>query len=105
MNKLKWKTIEAKDHCLEMAYTDKGTGIVTEGGIKPIWNHRVICKWDGCVDYSTYSNGYGYDHECNDNCQCCQDYIHICDLEKHIEEMQEILKKAKEHYGEDWGNL
>jgi len=97
-----WKTVKAEEYWLEIAAAVEGTGVLEDGKIAPIWDKRVVCKWDGCVDYRQFANGYSYDHKCGEDCNCCEVYIHICDLEEHIEVLKEVLAKARAHYGEDW---
>ncbi len=66
-------------------------------------NDKVLSfKWDGCVDMHTYCNGFTPDDEMtreqrSDNV----DYIHICELERHIAEMQEVLEIAKDILGQE----
>lgn len=83
-----------KDYWLELEGHEEGAGVINSGKLEPIWNIHVVCKWDGCVDYRSYSNGYGWDHECDDDCQCCEDYIHICDMDDFIDQMKQIKMQA-----------
>lgn len=56
-------------------------------------------KWDGCVNFYQGMNERLPEQIVNlDDMQ----YIHICDLEVHIKRLQEIHKKALEHFGQDW---
>lgn len=92
-----------QNHWLELEGWDEGCGVIEKNGsITPIYNVHVVCKWDGCVDYRSYSNGYGWDHKCDEDCEsgrgCCQDYIHICDLSDFIEELKEVRRQAKDFF-------
>ena len=104
---MKWKTIKEKttEFWLELKGDDGSRNIYGKKET-PIYPYHAICKFDGCVDLRTYANGYSYDHECKDGCQCCEDYIHICDLDQFIKDLQDLSKKAKEFYkgktGEDY---
>lgn len=61
-------------------------------------NTEVYIKWDGCIDFRQYSNGFSPDDpdskEKEDNC----DYIHICDINEMIEKLQGIKRVAEEHF-------
>ncbi|ALS22200.1 hypothetical protein [Paenibacillus naphthalenovorans] len=62
---------------------------------------EAYIKWDGCIDFRQYSNGYSPDSEHSkekaDNC----DYIHICDIDKMIEKLQAIKKVAEEYFSKE----
>ena len=97
-NILKDKTT---DHWLEIEGSDGGH-IAIQDGVKvkiPIMNYHAAVKFDGCVDLRQYSNGYGWNHECDDNCKCCEDYIHICDIDDMIDTLQKIKEEAIKHFG------
>lgn len=52
----------------------------------------VRAKWDGCCDIKKYS-----DEVTKDNI----DYIHICELQEFINNLQEVVNLAKENFSED----
>src|SRR3990167_10257161 len=100
--KTKWEIIKekSKDHWLEVK-GDDGSRVFENSRDrtgKPIYPSSAVCKWDGCVDYRSYANGKGYGHECNDKCDCYEDYIHICDIDSFIEELQELKKVAVKYF-------
>ena len=64
-------------------------------------DERYSIRWDGCVHIEHWSNGDKYTNIDSPN----RDYLHICDLHEFIEELQELEKKAKEHFGEEWPDL
>jgi hypothetical protein len=99
---INWKILKAEDYWLEMVGNKNGC-VIYENGSKigrPMWTIHVVAKWDGCVDYRQYSNGYEYDHKCGDDCQCCEDYIHICDVDNFIDVLKSIKEQAVKNYGE-----
>ena len=63
-------------------------------------NKQELCiyntSFDGCVHIERYTNGTISE----DN----RDYIHICDLDKFIQELQEVKDKALKHFGSNWPN-
>lgn len=62
---------------------------------------RATVKWDGCVHLSHYFNGVDPDASpelVDEN----SDYLHICDLEAHIKQLQSLLESAKAHFGQGW---
>lgn len=68
------------------------------------WAHAAV-KWDGCIHYSMagqtpYSDEYGLHGSTKRDED--DEYIHICSLSRFIKKLQELEKKAKEHFGEDW---
>ena len=61
--------------------------------------YEAYVKWDGCVNfYQAYNNPLPEKIENLDDIG----YLHICDLEAHIKRLQDIHKKALEHFGQDW---
>ncbi len=95
-----------EDHWLEIEGTD-GATVLKDGKDIPIWNMRIVCKWDGCVLYHEYSNGYGWDHKCDDDCQvrgCVEQSIHICDIDDMIDTLQKAKKMAIEFFDNDSWN-
>lgn len=112
MGKFKWEVIKdkTKDYWLEIK-GDDGSRVVIgddEKNWEPIYPYHAVAKWDGCVMYSDYANGYGYDHKHDESCAngngCCEQTIHICDIDDFIEMLQKLKEKAKEHFGEKWPN-
>jgi hypothetical protein len=55
---------------------------------------EATLKWDGCVDYRKSWNGYKVD----DAPEGETNYIHICDLNEFIEQLQELKRMALEHF-------
>lgn len=55
-----------------------------------MWKASV--KWDGCIDFRTWSN----DDESD------MDYIHICSADEMIGIMEKLKEIAKKKFGEDW---
>lgn len=62
---------------------------------------RFTARWDGCCHLEIFYNGDTYDAATSEK---NRDYMHIYDLEQHIAQLQELLQKAKEHFGKDWPN-
>ena len=61
---------------------------------------RLDFKWDGCINLWKYYNGYTPDDnspEAQDN----MDYIHVCNLQEFINQLQEVLVIAKDILGEE----
>ena len=96
-----------QDHWLELEGQDEGCGTCVDGKLIPIWNVHVICKWDGCTIYNDYSNGYGWDHkhdaECERGAGCCEQSIHICDVDNFIEELKTIKQMGVEFFKDKGG--
>lgn len=61
----------------------------------------VSFKWDGCINYHKYENGYTVDDEYSEDRNKTSQYIHICDINDMIEKLQEIKKIAEEHFSKD----
>lgn len=64
--------------------------------------YEVTVKWDGCIHFnkagnSPFSEYYGFSSDIKRENEC-DDYIHICDLERHILLLTELLKEAKEYF-------
>ena len=67
-----------------------------------VWSRAEI-RLDGCIHYHEYGNlPYLLDPERKDE-GCCDDYIHICNIDDHIKRLQDLRDIAREHFGEDWG--
>lgn len=58
-------------------------------------------KWDGCVNLFKRYNGYTNDDKYSEAIAENTGYIHICDLEKFVNQLQEVLVIAKEILGEE----
>lgn len=86
-----------QDYWLELEGTSGG--FIIDGKKRmPIWDIHVVCKWDGCIDYYSYANGYDWGHKCEEDCQCCEDYIHICSIDDFIEKLTKIKQIAVKFY-------
>lgn len=65
---------------------------------------RVSVKWDGCIHFNALAN-------VPENCRTSKEdghadcYIHICDIDEMIADLQEIKRRAQEHFGPQWPNL
>lgn len=57
-------------------------------------NFQLTARWDGCVDIRNSCNGFVVGDTSNDQSNM-QDYIHICDLDEFIKQLQELNEKAK----------
>lgn len=87
----------AEDHWIDLAHKPDSDG--------NYWMHAAV-KWDGCIHLHVVANlplnvteRFG-DHK-TEHPQLV-DYLHICDLEEHIKDMQALLSAAKAHFGGDW---
>ena len=67
--------------------------------------YKASVKWDGCIHFNRYHNiPYSSDNVREDPI-ALTDYLHICDLDEHIErlvELRELAKKYYEEHGRDW---
>jgi hypothetical protein len=61
-------------------------------------NLQIRCDWQGCAHIENYCNGDTVDTESDEN----RDYIHVCELEDFIAQLQEALAGAKEKFGQNW---
>ena len=57
-------------------------------------------KWDGCINMWKYYNGYTPDDD-SEEARENMDYIHICDLQEFINQLQEVLVIAKDILGKE----
>lgn len=63
--------------------------------------YEACVKWDGCVNfYQAYNEPLPEKITTLDTSDIS--YIHICNLEDHIKRLQDIHKKALEHFGQNW---
>src|SRR2546427_5769744 len=98
---MKWEVIKdkSKEHWLELRGTDGSWGQKIGSKKKEtIWNYYAQVKWDGCIHLNIYSNGYSYDHECKEDCQCCKEYVHICDIGSFISTLLDLKEIATAYY-------
>lgn len=71
------------------------------------WTQASV-KFDGCIHFSQAGNvpfgkDYGYHGDSKERDKsACDGYFHICDLDDMIKKLQELKKKAVEHFGEGW---
>lgn len=87
INREKWS---GENNAISLRLTDEEYGD-TEAHI----------KWDGCIDYRQYSNGFSpNDPESIEKAENC-DYIHICDIDQMILKLQEIKKVAEQHFSKN----
>lgn len=105
--KFEWEIVEeeTKPYWLEIKGDDGSkswSARESEKNANPIYPYGASVKFDGCIHFWTWANGKGYGHECEDKCDCCENYLHICDIDQMIEILQTLKKKAKEHFGEKW---
>jgi len=63
-----------------------------EGKHVPFAGDKVTVKQYGCIHYSS--------HSVNDD---EPDYIHICDLDAFIAQLQDLKAKAIAEFGAEWG--
>ncbi len=57
-------------------------------------NLLIRADWQGCVHIENWSNGETIDSTYLDE----RDYIHICDLDTFIQQLQEVSEKRKNHW-------
>lgn len=79
---MSWKTLIKNDYMVEL--------VDSEG-----W-YRITIKRDGCIDYRRY-----YNIPYPDNKKQVY-FIHFCDLDEVIDQLQSIKEIAKLHFGDDW---
>lgn len=87
-----WRIDEGRteDYWLELV------GSVPGDEEKNTWR-RVSVKWDGCIHFTVRANspenlresGKDAENDC---------YIHICDIDEMIEDLQQIKRFAQEHF-------
>lgn len=63
-------------------------------------NLRIHAKWDGCCDINIYSNGTTPDDKITAENIDDVDYIHICEMQEFIDELQQLIDLAKENFDE-----
>ncbi len=65
---------------------------------------RAVVKWDGCIHFDSFANlplEASPDRK-DPNCADC--YIHICDIDEMIEDLQKITDLAIEHFRDQGGS-
>lgn len=100
MDEFEWKTLpeESNEALAWFAGHDGSAESMPDGSMRKMFTRKARAKWDGCVDYWAYHNGCEHDHACTgDKCECASDYLHICDIDAFIEELQ-VLKRAAVAY-------
>lgn len=94
----------SEDEWAQINGTQEFTNVIAlqfqKKGLNAIWSMAYV-KWDGCIDLNHYSDA-SYEHGKERNNHSRDGYLHICDLKSHIEEMQLLLKKSRELFGDDW---
>jgi len=105
---IKWEVIKEKSEKYKAEFRGSTGGRDYKGS--PIWDYHAYCKWDGCIELTQYSNGYGYGHECLGvgACGCEQQDFHICSLAEFLFELGVLLEEARHYYrdkpgAEYWG--
>lgn len=87
-----WIITEEKEYYFKARYYS-GQYIVGKPNI-PIADCEVMCKWDGCMDYTEFVNGD--DSGSEENTQT----IHICDQDDLIKKLTELRKIRIEKHQE-----
>ena len=75
--------------------TEHWLSVVEKDGLADGHNLRAEVKWDGCVHLNR-------DYLVDAGKEANTDYIHICDLDQFIGELQALSVKAKAHFGDPW---
>ena len=75
----------------EYAKEEESTVAMYVSSLNKEWSADV--RFDGCVHLRRYYNSPGPHAD--------QDYLHICDLDEFIAQMQELRELAKAHF-DDW---
>lgn len=87
-----WKIIKEKtaSHWLQMVRDDCFS--------------KCSVKFDGCIHYNKiYNTSYNENGEYfKPEDSECEDYIHICDIDDMIKQLQEIKAMALAHFGDKW---
>lgn len=69
--------------------------------------YKISLRWDGCCELSVASNvpfaDFDENHQPKEGSPqgAWIDNLHICDLRKFIERLQDALEKACDHFGDD----
>ncbi len=99
-NLIEWSEVRKEHHLLELEGCD---GSEDEQG--PIHAYSAWVKWDGCIEIEQCYNGYEWDHTCSqgacrDGLDCCRQNFHICDIDQMIFALQNIKRRAMNHFTE-----
>jgi len=96
-----WRIDEetSKDHWINLL----DASCLQSNGEDNIW-WRAAVRWDGCIHLDTFGNiPLELDPDRKDPA-CCDDYIHICDLDRYIERLQEMREIAQEYFKDQGGS-
>lgn len=85
-------------HCVDLMYQPE----MGDEGELYCWKYASV-KWDGCIHFHQagnvpYQKSYGIANSINRDEAACDDYIHICDIEKMIESLTSLKKAAMEYF-------
>lgn len=85
-----WHYVEGtkEDHWVDLYYFEIGSA----------WTKASV-KWDGCIHLSTVANE-PYTPGTPANEEQCECYIHICNLDAHIDKLLKLKEEAIKHFGE-----
>ena len=64
------------------------------------WASAII-KWDGCINLRRYANT-PLEHRKPNEEDPCDEYVHICDIDRYIAELQALKLKALEYFSGEW---
>jgi hypothetical protein len=73
-----------------------GTGVRLGEASQPLYNHIAYVKWDGCTEYEEFANGFGWDHACSEECNCCRQGLHICAISDFVDDLQALTAVLKQ---------
>lgn len=59
---------------------------------------RAGIRWDGCVNLDCFRNIPFHADPKRESHQCCDDYIHICDVDDLIARLQSLKEMAQEYF-------
>lgn len=85
---------------IEGEFTHRGNcSIKSEDGTK-----EFNARFDGCVHIHDYNDNNIENGIVEIEAGRKMVYMHICDLEKYIEDLQKVRELAKKHFGDKWPN-
>lgn len=98
-----WRVVtdQTRPWVLAVEGCDGSAEICPDGSERPLYTYHAFVKFDGCLTYTDYANGYEWNHKCDEGCQCCEQGIHICDIDHMIAALQELKKTAQEYFKGD----
>ena len=68
--------------------------------------YEAVVKWDGCIHFYQAGNDPFDDENGHSDSErskeACDDYIHICDIDGHIERLIALKEAALKHFGPTW---